>query len=78
MPANSELVTRLAVQCRVFQDQHPALGFLGGDQAAGFHDQRLDVVKVPDVRPTSCHRFLGDNELITFHSGAMSFLAIRS
>jgi hypothetical protein len=52
---------RFTVQGRIFQDQNAALGFLGGDQAAGFHDQRFDIVEMPDMRNASGHRLLGDD-----------------
>ncbi len=69
---------RFAVIGGVFQDQHATLGLLGGDQAAGFHDQGLHVAVTPDMRLASLTGSLVTTEFITFHSGAMSFLAIRS
>jgi len=51
---------RLPAQRRVFQDQHAALGFFRGDQAARLHDQRFHVVKVPDRRPTARHRLVAE------------------
>ena len=41
---------RLAAQRRVFQHQHPALRLFRGDQFAGFGDQRLGVLEMPDRR----------------------------
>ena len=53
----------LALQCRIFQDQDAALGLFGGDQTAGFHDQRFDVVEMPDHRLAARHRLLGDDRI---------------
>ncbi len=52
---------RLAAQRRVLQDQHAAVGLLGGDQRARFHHQPLDVVEMPDHRRAARHRLLGDD-----------------
>jgi len=76
-PANSVFVTLDSRAGPDFQDQHPALGLLGGDQAARFHDQRFDVVETPDMRGGRVTGSLVTTDFITFHSGAMSFLAIR-
>jgi len=50
----------LAPQSRVFKDQHAALGLFGGDQAPRFHDQRFDIVEMPDRRHAARDRLIGD------------------
>ena len=48
----------------VFQDQHAPFGFLGGDQAAGFHHERAhDVVVVPVIRPGGGRWRAGDQSV---------------
>ena len=47
----------------IFQNEHPPLGFLGGDQSAGFHHQTLDVVEMPDYRGAAGYGLLGDHVL---------------
>ena len=54
---------RLAADAGVLQDQHAAVGLLGGDQSARFHHQPLDVVEVPDHRLAARHRLAGDHAL---------------
>ena len=41
---------RLAAQHRILQHQHAARRLLGGDDGAGFGDERLDVLEAPDRR----------------------------
>ena len=41
---------RLSAQAGVLQDQHAPLGFLGGDQLAGFQHGRADFVEPPQRR----------------------------
>ena len=48
-----------AAQRRIFQDQHAALGLLGGDQTAGFHDQRFHVAEMPDRGLAARRRLVG-------------------
>ena len=61
---------------RIFQNEHPPLGFLGGNEFAGFHHQTLDVVELPDT--TGAQRVTGSGVttfFITFQSGVMWCLA---
>ena len=57
------LISAEEAERRVLILENPALGFLGANQAAGFHDQRFDVVEVPDMGHAPGHRFIGDDVL---------------
>ncbi len=50
----------MAAQPRIFQDQHPSLGFLGRDQLAGFGHVVADRVELPQMRAACAARFRGD------------------
>ena len=51
---------RLAAQSRIFQHQHPPLGFLGGDQLAGLGHVVADGVEFPQMRPAGAARLRRD------------------
>jgi hypothetical protein len=51
---------RLPAQPRIFQDQHPPLGFLGGDQLARLGHVVADHVELPKMRPAGALRFRRD------------------
>jgi hypothetical protein len=50
----------LAAQPRIFQDQHPAFGFLRRDQLAGFVHVGADVVEFPQMRAAGAARLRSD------------------
>ena len=49
---------QLAANAGIFQNEHAALGFFGGDQAARFQNQRLHVVVMPDRGHAAGHRLV--------------------
>ena len=51
---------RLAAQAGIFQHQHPPLGFLGGDQLAGFGHVVADGIELPQMRPAGAARLRRD------------------
>ena len=53
---------RLAAQAGILEDQHAALGFLGGDQAAGLDHRRANLGERPRRRLAAADRF-GRHEL---------------
>ena len=66
--------SRRAVQARVFEHDDAPLGFLGGDQPAGFHQKRPQLLVPPErrhARPVEARaaRWLPS----TFQSGAAFF-----
>ena len=44
---------RLAADAGILEHEHAALGFLGRQQAAGFHEQRTQLVVPPQHRAPS-------------------------
>ena len=67
----------LVGQAGIFQHQHAALGFLGGDQLAGLEQQRPHVTEAPLRGLHRRHRFGRDELRITSHSGDMLFCESR-
>jgi hypothetical protein len=60
-PANSEVVIfDCPAQARIFQHQHPPLGFLRRDQFAGLVHVGADRVEPPQMRPAGALRFRRD------------------
>ena len=60
-PANSEVVIfDWPRKPGIFQHQHPPLGFLGGDQLAGFGHVVADRVELPQMRPAGAARLRRD------------------
>jgi len=52
---------RIAPHARVFQDQHPALGFLRANQIAGFEQPFPRLVEFPQVGQAVAFRLRGNN-----------------
>src|SRR5262245_6318825 len=61
-------------KARVLENHHTAFGLFGRDELAGFHDERLHIVVVPDNGDTAWLRLGGDERGENFPEWRKAFL----